>query len=259
MGDITLRAVETLRSVSLIAAEDTRTARLLLKHLDIQQRVTSYHDYTTPERRAGLVERLAGGDVALISEAGTPTLSDPGYHLVGAALAAGHEVRPVPGPSALLAALAASGLPTDQFVFLGFLPRKPADRRRGLAAVAGERRTLVCYESPHRVVATLGDLREALGGDRRICVARELTKLYEEFFRGTIADAVVHFAEPRGEFTLVIAGAPEKTRELDTSEADDRIRELLAAGEPPATVARLVTKEFGLPRRQAYDRVRAMS
>jgi 16S rRNA (cytidine1402-2'-O)-methyltransferase len=254
---MTLRAIDTLREVSLVAAEDTRTAQVLLNHFGIRRRVVSYHDFTSAERRAELIDRLAEGDLALISEAGTPTLSDPGYQLVRAALAAGYEVRPIPGASALLAALAASGLPTDQFVFLGFLPRKAGDRRRAIEGLASEPRTLVIYESPHRLRRTLEDLGNALG-DRPVCLARELTKLHEEFYRGTISEALAHFTEPRGEFTLVVAGAPSPAAPVVEDDAiERRIGELLAAGQAPAAIARALAKEFSLPRRDAYDRVRA--
>ena len=247
--------METLRSVGLVAAEDTRTARRLLSHLGVRQRVISYHDFSGAERRSALVEALAAGDVALISEAGTPTLSDPGYQLVRAALAAGYEVRPIPGASALLAALAASGLATDQFVFLGFLPRKAGERQRAIAALAAETRTLVCYEAPHRLRRTLDDLHQILG-DRPVCVARELTKLHEEFYRGTLQGALDHFAEPRGEFTLVIAGAPAEAPPAAADEViDRRTAELLGRGLTPTAVARQLAAEFGLARRDAYERV----
>ena len=253
-----MRAIDTLRSVGLIAAEDTRTAGVLLKHLGIRQRVLSYHDFSSAERRGALIDALATSDVALISEAGTPTVSDPGYQLVRAALAAGHQVRPIPGASALLAALAASGLPTDQFVFLGFLPRKAGERQRAIGALAAESRTLVLYEAPHRLRRTLHDLLDGLG-DRPICLARELTKLHEEFYRGTIQGALAHFAEPRGEFTLVLAGAPAEALPPAPDDAiDQRAAELLAGGQAPTAVARQLAAELRLSRRDAYQRVRRL-
>src|SRR5574340_567486 len=183
LEDITLRALRVLKEVSLIAAEDTRTAHHLLAHFGIQTPITSYYEHNKVQKQTAILDALEQGDVAVISEAGMPGLSDPGYELVCAALAHGVRVVPIPGPSALTAALVASGLPTDQFVYLGFLPRQKSARRKLLESVAAEPRTLVAYEAPHRIPQALDDIADILG-DRAITVARELTKVYEEFFRG---------------------------------------------------------------------------
>ena len=210
LEDITLRALRTLREVGLVAAEDTRSARVLLRHFEITTSVTSFHDFTGPGKTQRLVERLLQGeDVALISEAGMPAISDPGFPLVRDALAAGCPVTCVPGPSAILSALVLASLPTHAFHYVGFLPRKGGERRHVLAQLATEPDTIVCFESPHRLVATLGDILATFGPDRRMAAARELTKLFEEIVRGTTTEVVEHFAQhpPRGELTLVIAGA----------------------------------------------------
>jgi 16S rRNA (cytidine1402-2'-O)-methyltransferase len=213
LEDITLRALRVLREAALIAAEDTRRTRKLLARHRIPGRLVSLHENNERARTPVLVRRLLAGDtVALVSDAGTPGLSDPGTTLVAAAAAAGIPVVPIPGPSALLAALAVSGLPADPVTFLGFLPSRGADRRRELASIRTLPHTLVLFEAPHRLSETLDDLLAALG-DRRIAVARELTKIHEEVYRTTLSEAVRRFsAEPaRGEFTLVIEGAAART------------------------------------------------
>jgi 16S rRNA (cytidine1402-2'-O)-methyltransferase len=212
LEDITLRALRVLREVDVIAAEDTRTTRKLLSHYDIHTPLTSYHDYSGPQKTAALVARLETSDVALVSEAGMPGLSDPGYPLVQAALAAGRTVTTVPGPSALVSALVLSGLPTHACHYLGFAPRKAGGRRRLLERVEAEEDTLLLYESPHRIVAMLRDIVDVLGPDRPVAAARELTKQFEEVVRGTAASALAHFERsvPRGEFTLVIGGNSEQ-------------------------------------------------
>ncbi|HLH27016.1 MAG TPA: 16S rRNA (cytidine(1402)-2'-O)-methyltransferase [Chloroflexota bacterium] len=217
LEDITLRALRVLREVSVIAAEDTRTTRKLLTHYDIHTPLTSFHDYSGPGKVRRLMERLGDADVAVVSEAGMPGLSDPGYPLVAAALECGVTVTTVPGPSAVISALVLSGLPTHAFHYLGFLPRKPGARRKLLARVAGEPDTLLMYESPHRLLAALRDVEEILGA-RPVAVARELTKRFEEVVRGTAAQARAHFERtpPRGEFTLVVGGA-EAAREEDNA------------------------------------------
>ena len=207
LEDITLRALRLLGEVPLIAAEDTRTIRkLLTRHEIAAPKLLSYTDRNRKLRTPALLTALEEGDIALVSEAGTPAISDPGVNLVQAALAAGHRVEPIPGPSALIAALTASGLPTRRFHYLGFLPRQPGQRHRLLREAATIPDTLVAFESPHRIRQTLTDLIEAFG-DRQVVVCRELTKLYEELFRGTPTEALDHFARPSGEFTLVIEGA----------------------------------------------------
>lgn len=254
LEDMTLRAVRILREARLIAAEDTRTTRKLLTHFDIHTPLTSYHEYTDPAKIARLIDRLAEGDIALVSEAGMPGISDPGAPLIQAAIAAGYPVVPVPGPSAILAALAVSGLPTTTFLYLGFLPRRPADRRAALAAVVDQPHTLVLFESPHRLRESLDDLLAALG-DRPIALARELTKLHEEVWRGTLAEAVAHYTEqePRGEFTLVVGGAPPR----DTTWDEDRVRtalaDAIAAGQRGKDAARTIAQAAGWTPKAVYQ------
>ncbi len=206
LEDITLRALRVLREVTLIAAEDTRVTRTLLAAHDIRTPLTSYHEFSGPDKVRRLVKRLADSDVALVSDAGMPGLSDPGFPLIRAAIVAGVPVVPVPGPSAILTALVASGLPMHAFCYLGFLPRKGGERRRVLATLADASHSVVAFESPHRVVATLEDVVRVLGSDRPLAAGRELTKKFEEVARGTAAELAEHFARraPRGEFTLVI-------------------------------------------------------
>jgi 16S rRNA (cytidine1402-2'-O)-methyltransferase len=253
LEDITQRALHTLRAVELIAAEDTRHTRKLLEHYKIDTPLISYHEHNKLVRVERLLETLDRGEVALVSDAGTPGLSDPGYLLVQAALAAGHRVSPIPGPSAPIAALVASGLPTDAFIFLGYLPRKTAERRRLLKNLAGEGRTMLAFEAPHRLLSTLQDLETIFGPERSIAVCRELTKVYEEIMRCSVSEAREHFFDikPRGEFTLVIAGAPEKTR---WGEADVRqtLKKRLAEGLSPSEAARVVAAEAGWSKREVY-------
>ncbi|MGE5265711.1 MAG: 16S rRNA (cytidine(1402)-2'-O)-methyltransferase [Acidobacteriota bacterium] len=262
LEDITLRALRILKEVALIAAEDTRTARHLLSHFEIATPVTSYFEHNKLEKIENILAALERGDVAVISEAGMPGLSDPGYELVRAALERGVRVVPVPGPSALATALVASGLPTDQFIYLGFLPRQKSARRKLLRSVAKEPRTLIAYEAPHRIRDALDDIAETMG-DRPISIARELTKLYEEFFRGRVNEAREHFEahEPRGEFTLVIAG---KSGELEVQDSDGdstwddarvlaAIRDLLATGLARTEAVKRVAKASGRDRREVYQ------
>ena len=208
LEDVTLRALRVLREVPLVAAEDTRVTRTLFRAHDISTPLVSFHEFTSPARRDRLVQRLEQGDVAVVTDAGMPGISDPGFPLIRDALAAGHEVVPIPGPTAMLAALVVSGLPTHQFCFHGFLPRTSAQRRRFFRERAEDEGTLVVFESPHRVQAALEDLVAEIGPRRRVAVARELTKKFEEVFRGAAAEALEHFRlhPPRGEFTLVIGG-----------------------------------------------------
>ena len=260
LEDITLRALRVLKQVTLIAAEDTRTARKLLAHFDIATQVTSYFEHNKLAKLDRILAALERGDVAVISEAGMPGLSDPGYELVRAALARDIRVVPIPGANALTAALVASGLPTNQFVYLGFLPRQPGARRKLLQAVADEPRTLVAYEAPHRLRASLDDIAEALG-DRAVCIARELTKMYEEFFRGSVSEARTHFAKtaPRGEFTLVIQGKTEdegRTTEKtawDDARVREAVRDLIAAGMPRTDAVKRVARASGRDRRAVYQ------
>ena len=253
LEDISLRAIRILGEVDVIAAEDTRRAKILLGRYDIKTPVISYHEQGGRGRTAALLERLRGADVALITEAGMPSISDPGYGIVAAAIEAGLPVDVLPGASAVSAALAVSGLPSHQFTFVGFPPRKAGERKRFLQSLSGEPRTLVLFEAPHRVRATL---REAVGvfGPRRIAVCRELTKLHQEVFRGTIDEAAAHFAEPRGEFTLVIEGAEEGAGAGDDAvEAAGRLLTSLAgAGVTGKDAVAQAVAAFGVPRRAAY-------
>ena len=251
LEDVTLRALNVLRAVSLVAAEDTRTARKLLAHYEIHARLVSYNEHNMRERTPRLMRALEMDDVALVSEAGMPGVSDPGYELTVAALAAGHEVSPIPGASASVSAVAASGLPSRQFTFVGFLPRRSVERRRLFESLAGERRTLVAFESPHRLRRALEDIRAALG-ERRIAVCRELTKLHEEIFRGTLSEAIEHFAEPRGEFTLVVEGAPEAAAEATDDDLRAELRRLRTLGASARDAAAEVARRTGEPRRRVY-------
>jgi 16S rRNA (cytidine1402-2'-O)-methyltransferase len=227
LGDISTRAAAILGGVDLIAAEDTRTTRVLLDHLGITKQMVSFYSYNEQRRTPELIKRLREGEaIALVTDAGTPGVSDPAYVLVREAIDAGARVIPVPGASALLAALVASGLPMDRFVFEGFLPLKKGRKTR-IAKIAEEEKTVILYESPHRVAKTLRELAVGLGV-RRVAVARELTKKFETIFRGTLAEAADRFAEkdPRGEFVLVIEGSsrhafPVTGKELDTHGKDD--------------------------------------
>jgi 16S rRNA (cytidine1402-2'-O)-methyltransferase len=213
LEDITLRALRVLGEVQLIAAEDTRTARKLLNRYDIKTRLTSYFEHNKKNKMPFLLETLEEQDIALISEAGTPGISDPGYELIKGAIEKGFQVIALPGPSAVTTAMAASGLPADQFVYLGFLPRKKGEKRRLLESVSTEPRTIICFESPYRMVDSLVAMLEKLG-ERNVAVCRELTKLYEEVFRGTLSEAVKHFHKPRGEFTIVIQGTGDIKKSL---------------------------------------------
>ena len=253
LEDISARALRILRQVRLIAAEDTRHTGKLLKYYAIETPLTSYHEYSKESKIGQILAALEGGEAALVSDAGTPALNDPGYELVRAALEAGHTVSPIPGPSAPIAALVASGLPTDAFLYLGYLPRKSAERRHLLEEIAPLPYTLIFLETPHRLLAALADL-ESILGDRQVAVARELTKLFEEIFRGPVSAARGHFGlqPPRGEFTLVVAGASQE-KETWT---EDRLRSALKAsleqGSPPSQVASRLAAEAGWPRRTVY-------
>ena len=208
LEDISLRALRCLRETKLIAAEDTRTTRHLLKAYNIKTPVTSYHEHNKRSKLHHLLSCLEQDDIALVSEAGTPVLSDPGYELITAAIVHGIPVVPIPGASAITTALVVSGLPTEQFVYLGFLPRRQGQRRRLLHSMTDEPRTMVLFEAPHRLLETLGDIQETLG-DRYIALCRELTKLHEEVFRGKVSQAREYFTKPKGEFTLVVEGKRE--------------------------------------------------
>ena len=213
LEDITLRALRVLSEVSLIASEDTRTSRKLLNRYDIKTRLTSYFEHNKKNKLPFLLETLEEQDIALISDAGMPGISDPGYELIKGAISKGFPVVVLPGPSAVTTAVAASGLPADQFIYLGFLPRKKGEKRRLLASLSAEPRTIVCFESPYRILDSLQAILETLG-DRDIAVCRELTKLHEEVFHGPVSLAATHFHKPRGEFTLVIQGTGDIKKSL---------------------------------------------
>ena len=263
LDDVTLRALRVLRDADVIAAEDTRHTRQLLEHHGIpaRGRLVAYHDHVEAERADELVLRLASGEsVALVSDAGTPLIADPGYRLTRAALQAGLRVVPVPGPSSPVALLSCAGLPTDRFTFAGFLPAKSAARQRAIAELADRTETLLLLESPHRLAATLADLAAVLG-DREAVLGRELTKRFEEVRRGTLATLAARYGdegdgEARGEIVLAIAGRPaERAKDEEAEEQlDEMLRAGLDAGEPLATVAREAAAKLGIPRRVAYQR-----
>jgi 16S rRNA (cytidine1402-2'-O)-methyltransferase len=256
LQDLTLRAADVLRRVDVVAAEDTRHTRPLLSHLGAAPQMLSFHAHSDERRVAGLLEILqAGRSVALVSDAGTPAISDPGFELVAAARAAGIEVVPIPGPSAVATALSAAGLPADRYLFLGFLPRKGTERARLLGRAAAEEWSVVFFEAPSRVRALLDDLAESAGPGRRVTVARELTKLHEEIVSGTLADIAGYYtgSEPRGEFTVVLEGTGQPAAAPDRSaEAEELARRLLAEGRTRREVAQQLAAELGLPRNAAY-------
>lgn len=254
LEDITLRALRILAEVTLIAAEDTRTTGRLLAHFKIKTPLTSYHEHNKLAKLDTILVALQVGDVALVSDAGTPGLSDPGYELIGAAVEAGFTVIPLPGPNALLPALVASGLPTETFLYLGFLPRKLAERRTSLHMVSSLPYTLVFYEAPHRLHETMKDMLEIFGA-RQAVVARELTKIHEQIWRGPLDEALDQFAgDVKGEVTLVIAGCePPAAVQWDETQVRTEIRLRLAQGETRSAAAREVARLSGWPRRDVYD------
>jgi len=254
LADAPPRLAEALRSADLVYAEDTRRARILLGHLGVSRPVRSYFVGNEAERAAELAGRLADGEtVALLTDAGVPTISDPGLSAVRAALEAGAVVTGVPGPSAVTMAVAVSGFPADRFAFEGFLPRRGERRGERLATLAGESRTMILFCSPGRLGADLADLAAALGGDRPCVVCREMTKLHEEIWRGTLAEAGRHWGEnpARGEVTLVVEGAPEA--EPDLAAALAQVEELVAGGSVLSAACRLVAGERGIRRRALYE------
>ena len=257
LSDLTLRAIRVLGQVDLIAAEDTRVTRKLLSHLDLHVPLTSCHQHNWKSKLPILLKSLESGDVALVTDAGMPGISDPGSDLVAAIAGAGYSVEVVPGVSALTSALAVSGITGDSFQFLGFLPRRNKDRKAGLKSVASSPHPLVIFESPHRVKATLRDLLETLG-DRRMAVCRELTKLHEEVFRGAISEAILHFDEPRGEFVLVVLGASEaesagRPDSLDLEPIEQELARLRETGAKAKEAVALVAQSSGLPKRAVYQ------
>lgn len=251
LEDVTLRALRTLRGVSLIAAEDTRKTRRLLDAYDIKTPLTSYFEHNKLTKLDYILSQLDAGDIALVSEAGMPGVSDPGYELVKAAVGRGKVVVPVPGPSAVTTALAVSGLPTDSFIFVGFLPRKSGERRRKLGNLGSFPGTLIFYEAPHRLGKALSDILEVLG-DRQIAICRELTKLHEEVFRGTVKGALAHFTVPRGEFTLVIEGSREK-KKASQKDILGKLNRLCFSGIPTKKAISQLAAESGFPRKELYQ------
>jgi len=254
LEDITLRALRTLRQVSLIAAEDTRSTGRLLAHYHIETPLTSYWEHNKLSKLHTILAALEEGDVALVSQAGMPGLSDPGYELIRAAIEADHRVSPIPGPTAPITALVVSGLPTDRFLYLGFLPRRAGARRRLLAQVAPVQHTLLAFEAPHRLLETLKDVEKILG-DREMAIARELTKLHEEVWRGRVSQARAHFTAqpPRGEFTLVIAGAGPEEAHWKEERVRATVEELLGAGVPRREAVKAVAEMADWPAQEVYQ------
>jgi 16S rRNA (cytidine1402-2'-O)-methyltransferase len=253
LEDITLRALRVLKEVDLIAAEDTRHTRHLLDHYGIKTALTSYHEHNERAKAQNLVERLLRGDsIALVSDAGTPAISDPGYRLVVAALLAGIQVTPIPGAAALAAVISASGLPSDRFVFEGFLSAKKQEKKKKLQKLQSEVRTLIFYEAPHRLKESLQDLQQVFG-DREIVVAREVTKIHEEFLRGTLSAVSEQIAnrELKGEITIVVQGSPSVAAVSD-EEIEAEIRRLAGAGMGIKAISELLGERYDLSKRALY-------
>ncbi|MBN3891717.1 MAG: 16S rRNA (cytidine(1402)-2'-O)-methyltransferase [Nostoc sp. JL31] len=256
LEDITFRAVRILQTVDIIAAEDTRHTGKLLQHFQVKTPQVSYHEHNRTSRIPELLEHLVNNKaIALVSDAGMPGISDPGYELVKACIEAGIPVVPIPGASAAITALSAAGLPTDRFVFEGFLPAKTQQRQEHLESLQTESRTLIFYESPHRLRDTLQDLALVWGSDRQIVLGRELTKLYEEFWRGTIAEAIAYYTqrEPQGEYTLVVAGIPASQPQLTEEELKAELKQLISQGISRSQASRQLAKFTSIPRRQLYQ------
>lgn len=257
LEDMTARAIHVLSQADLVAAEDTRRTRQLLNHFGLTKPLVSYFQHNQLQREESLINALrAGKKIALVSDAGMPGISDPGTSLVQAAVAAGIRVTPIPGASASLSALAASGLSTERFVFEGFLPRAGKERKKRLQALAAEERTIILYEAPHRLRETLHDLRAVLGDERRITVARELTKVYEEFWRGNLGEAEAEFnqREVRGEFSLVLEGAaPQTIAQPSWPELLAEVDRAVTGGTAASEAIRHVAKAYDVSRRQLYE------
>jgi len=264
LGDLSGRASQVLASVSRILAEDTRRTRILMEHLDLRTPLVSLHAHNENARKDLILEWLAAGeDLALVSDAGTPLVSDPGHRMVAAAADAGHAVVPVPGASAVLAALVASGFPCDRFLFLGFLPRRGREREERLDQVATSSDTTVLFESPERVVSLLAALEDRCGPLRPVAVARELTKLHEEFVRGSVEQALQHLrgGRPRGEFVVVVSPASGEagSGEVDEAAASALARALLDEGLSPSRAAREVSRRLRVSRNLSYRVVQALA
>jgi len=257
LEDMSPRAIRVLREASLIAAEDTRHTGKLLKHFEIDTPLTSYFEHNKLNKLDFILEKLSIGDVALVSDAGTPAVNDPGYELVKAALASNHEVRPVPGPSAPITALTVSGLPTDSFLYLGYLPHKTSERHKRLEEVESQPYTLVFLESPYRIVEALEDIFSILG-DRKICVAREMTKMFEEYWRGNVSGAVQYFntQPPRGEFTLVVDGKKlDGTQKWTKAQLQMAIENELKNEKPAKEISAELAKQSGWNKKEIYTLV----
>ena len=256
LEDMTFRAVRILQTVDIIASEDTRHTGRLLQHFQVMTNQVSYHDHNRNSRIPELIEQLVRGRaIALVTDAGIPGISDPGYELVKACIEAGITVVPIPGACAAITALSAAGLPTEQFIFAGFLPAKGGSRRDRLESLQAEAPTIILYEAPHRLRHTLQDLADALGKDRQVVLARELTKLHEEFWRGSVGDAIAHYneREPQGEYTLVIAGLPPALPELSEAELISELQHFMAQGISRSQASRQLAKLTSVPRRQIYQ------
>lgn len=256
LEDITYRAVRLLAEADLVVAEDTRRSRILLEHYDIRQPMISLHEHNEQERIPELLNRLSSGEsMALISDAGTPLISDPGYRLVREAASAGVPVIPVPGPSSVTAALCVAGLPTDRFAFEGFLPARPGNRRKQLGGLAREPRTLVFFESSHRIEACLADMRETFTGARQAVICRELTKQFETVLRGSLDELIARLEQSarqrKGEFVIAIEGAREPGESLDSMDLARQLLEYL----PASQAARVAARVVGGNRRDIYERL----
>jgi 16S rRNA (cytidine1402-2'-O)-methyltransferase len=252
LEDITLRALRILKEVKLIAAEDTRKTRQLLMAYAINTPTTSYHEHNKLTKLDYILNRLEKDDVALVSDAGMPGISDPGYELISAVAKQKVKIIPIPGPSVLTTALVVSGLPTDSFGYLGFLPHKQGDRRKLLKSKANEKSTQILFESPHRIAESLKDILE-IWGNRQVAVCRELTKVYEEVFRGTLSQAAEYFTAPRGEFTLVIAGQIESAKPEINSDIEKQIANMKKSGIPSKEAITQIVEETGLSRKELYQ------
>ena len=251
LEDISLRALRILKEVRIIAAEDTRKTSRLLNHYQITTPMTSYYEHNKLVKMNRMLDYLAEGDMALVSEAGMPGISDPGYELIVAAVEHGIPVVPIPGASTVTTALAVSGLATDRFTFLGFLPNKSTARRHVLESVKEEKGTLLVLEAPHRIQDSLQDMLAVLG-DRRMAVCRELTKMHEEIFRGTVSQALAYFTAPKGEFTLVIEGDKQQAVKEMTMDIRTKLQELRSSGMPAKEAIAAVGAETGLSRKELY-------
>jgi len=256
LEDMTFRAVRILQNVDLIAAEDTRHTGKLLQHFQVKTPQISYHDHNRFQRLAELLEKLhQGNTIALVTDAGMPGISDPGYELVKACAEANINIIPIPGVSASITGLSVSGLPTDRFIFEGFLPNKAKERQAKLEEFTRESRTIILYEAPHRVRQTLQDFVESFGSEREIVLARELTKIHEEIWRGTLGDALLYYneKEPKGEYTIILGGVAEIPLILSEDAIKAELQELLKQGLTRSEATRQLSQQTSLPRRQLYQ------